>query len=176
MKLAYVVFAVTASLALHLGARVPAVQSPCRADSSYQRLRFWVGDWEILDSTGAHYANQRVHEAADGCAFTAEWEGRDGNNGLNLSAYDGATGEWRQVYVSNQVPAPLGVQLRRSDATYRGAGVRFIALVDPPTTQRHRSRITIAPLDGNAAVQLFEQSVDAGKTWTIQFTATHLRR
>ena len=32
--------------------------SPCAGDSSFQRLAFWVGDWEVLDSAGNHYANQ----------------------------------------------------------------------------------------------------------------------
>ena len=41
-----------------------ATTSPCAADSSYQRLAFWVGDWEVVDSTGAHYATQRVRTAS----------------------------------------------------------------------------------------------------------------
>jgi hypothetical protein len=37
-----------------------AAMTPCTADSGYQRLAFWVGDWDVFDSTGALYATQRV--------------------------------------------------------------------------------------------------------------------
>lgn len=147
--------------------------SPCAGDSNYQRLAFWVGDWEVVDSTGAHYATQRVRTVIDSCAITAEWTGRVGDKGLNLSAYDRTTGEWRQVYVSNQVPAPLGVTLRRSDPSYTGPGLRFIALLGAPAGNLARSRVTIMPLAGQRVMQLFEDSSDGGATWHPVFKAEH---
>jgi hypothetical protein len=36
--------------------RAAAAASPCAADSSYQRLAFWVGDWGVHDSAGTRYA------------------------------------------------------------------------------------------------------------------------
>src|SRR4029079_9839234 len=78
--------------------------TPCVSDSGYQRLAFWVGDWDVFDSTGAHYATQRVSAVIDECAITAEWASSGGNKGMGLSAFDVKTHEWKQVYVSNQVP------------------------------------------------------------------------
>jgi hypothetical protein len=170
--------ATVAAAPLHRGGTARAQRAPappCAADSNYQRLAFWVGDWEVVDSTGAHYANQRVRAVLDACAITAEWTGRVGDKGLNLTSFDGRTGEWRQMYVSNQVPAPSGVSLRRSDPSYNGPGVRFIALVDPPAGQVMRSRVTILPLDGHRVMQLFEDSKDGGTTWSVQFKAEHRR-
>jgi len=156
-------------------ARAEAVPT-CATDSNYQRLAFWVGDWEVVDSNGTHYATQRVRAVIDGCAFTAEWTGRVGDKGLNLSSFDGRTGEWRQVYVSNQVPAPLGVAIRRSDPTYGGPGIRFISLIEPPAGELARSRVTIMPLADHRAMQLFEDSKDGGKTWQVVFKAEHRPR
>jgi hypothetical protein len=130
----------------------------------------------VVDSTGAHYATQRVRAVIDNCAITAEWTGRVGDKGMNLSAFDGRTGEWRQMYVSNQVPAPLGVTLRRSDPSYGGPGIRFIPLLDPPTGNRARSRVTIMPLSDHRAMQLFEDSKDGGQTWLVVFRAEHRPR
>lgn len=175
-------FAAAASLALaparhHHAPRPHAAPLPaCSTDSSYQRLAFWVGDWEVLDSTGAHYAYQNVRAVIDDCAITAEWTGRVGDRGFNLSSYDGRTKEWRQMYVSNQVPTPLGVTLRRSDSTYTGPGVRFIPLLDPPAGVTTRSRVTIMPLSDHRAMQLFEDSRDGGQTWRVIFRAEHRLR
>jgi hypothetical protein len=150
--------------------------SPCAADSSYQRLAFWAGDWEVTDSTGAHYATQRVRAVVDACAFTAEWTGRAGDKGLSLSAFDIRTGEWKQVYVSNQVPYRSGVPVRHSDSTYRGPGIRFIPLLDPASREVVRSRVTIMPVSNDSALQLFEDSPDGGKTWKTLFKAQHRRQ
>jgi hypothetical protein len=92
-----------------------ATITPCAADSGYQRLAFWVGDWDVFDSTGAPYATQRVSAEIDQCAITAEWASSGGNKGMGLSAFDMKTHEWKQVYVSNQVPFRSGVSLRTSD-------------------------------------------------------------
>jgi hypothetical protein len=153
-----------------------AAAPPCSTDANYQRLAFWVGDWEVVDSTGAHYATQRVRAVIDACAITAEWTGRVGDKGMNLSAFDGRTGEWRQMYVSNQVPSPLGVSLRRSDPSYSGPGIRFIPLIDPPAADLARTRVTIMPLSDHRALQQFEDSPDGGNTWHIVFKAEHRRQ
>src|ERR1700736_4543411 len=79
-----------------------ATTSSCTADSSYQRLAFWVGDWDVYDTTGAHYATQRVRAVIDACAITAEWTGRVGDKGMSISAYDAQPGGWKQAYVGNQ--------------------------------------------------------------------------
>jgi hypothetical protein len=147
--------------------------SPCAADSNYQRLAFWVGDWAVYDSTGKRYATQRVRAVVDACAITAEWTGTKGDKGLSLSAFDGKTGEWKQVYVSNQLPYPSGVPVRHSDATYSGPGIRFIPLIDPAKGEFARSRVTIMPSSEHSAMQLFEDSPDSGKTWHTVFKAEH---
>ena len=149
--------------------------SVCAADTNYQRLAFWIGDWEVVDSAGAHYATQHVDAVLDSCAIVAEWKGIHGDRGLNLSAFDRRTGEWRQMYASNQVPAPAGVSLRRSDSLYGGPGIRFIPLVEP-TGNALRSRVTIMPIGNDRAMQLFEDSRDGGKTWRVIFRAEHRRQ
>jgi hypothetical protein len=150
-----------------------AAVSPCTADSNYQRLAFWVGDWDVYDSVGTRYATQRVHTVVDACAMTAEWTGPVGDKGMGLSAFDVRTGEWRQVYVSNQVPSPSGVMVRKSDPSYSGPGVRFIPLLDPAAGDLARSRVTIVPLSDHRALQLFEGTTDGGKTWRTVFKAEH---
>lgn len=147
--------------------------APCTADANYQRLAFWVGDWEVVDSTGAHYATQRVRAVVEGCAITAEWTGPAGNKGLSLFGFDARAGEWRQIYVSNQVPFPSGAPVRKSDPSYSGPGIRFIPLVDPGPGQLARSRVTIMLLSDHRPLQLFEDSSDGGQTWHTVFKAEH---
>jgi hypothetical protein len=153
-----------------------ATTSPCTADSGYQRLAFWVGDWDVFDSTGAHYATQRVRAVIDECAITAEWTSGGGNKGMGLSAFDVKTREWKQVYVSNQVPFRSGVTLRTSDPSYTGLGIRLIQLLDPTAGNPVQTRVTIMPLSGHRALQEFEDSRDGGKTWKVVFKGEHRLR
>jgi hypothetical protein len=150
--------------------------TPCVSDSGYQRLAFWVGDWDVFDSTGAHYATQRVSAVIDECAITAEWASSGGNKGMGLSAFDVKTHEWKQVYVSNQVPFRSGVSLRTSDPSYTGPGIRFISLPRPTGADLAQSRVTIMPLSGHRALQAFEDSHDGGKTWQVVFKGEHRLR
>jgi hypothetical protein len=153
-----------------------ATITPCAADSGYQRLAFWVGDWDVFDSTGAPYATQRVSAVIDQCAITAEWASSGGNKGMGLSAFDMKTHEWKQVYVSNQVPFRSGVSLRTSDPSYTGPGIRFISLPHPTAADLAQSRVTIMPLSGHRALQEFEDSRDGGNTWHVVFKAEHRLR
>jgi hypothetical protein len=150
-----------------------SIASACTADSSYQRLSFWVGTWDVVDSTGAHYATQRVTRVLEECAVIAEWTGTHGDKGISLSAFDPKTKEWKQVYASNQVPAPSSIKLRRSDPSYSGPGLRFIPLVDTADDSMIQTRVTIFPLNEHRTMQLFEDSRDAGKTWHLVFKAEH---
>lgn len=160
----------------HIEPAQGATASPCVADSSYQRLAFWVGDWDVYDSTGAHYATQRVSPVIDACAIAAEWTSGGGNKGMGLSAFDMKTHEWKQIYVSNQVPFRSGVTLRTSDPSYTGPGIRFIELSGAAASNLAQSRVTIMPLSGHRALQEFEDSKDGGKTWQVVFKAEHRLR
>ncbi|MEO7997675.1 MAG: hypothetical protein ABI852_09530 [Gemmatimonadaceae bacterium] len=151
----------------------PVAAASCSANPDYQQLAFWVGDWDVYDSLGSRYATQNVHAIVDGCAITADWIGRAGNKGFSVSAFDLRKREWKQVYVSNQTPTPSGVPVRHSDSTYHGPGVRFIPSLDVAAGEVARSRVTIMPLSGHRAVQLFEDSPDSGKTWHTIFKAEH---
>ncbi len=168
---------IPAALQAQQGAPAPAATtSPCVADSSYQRLAFWVGDWDVYDSTGARYATQRVRTVIDECAITAEWASGGGNKGLGLSAFDLKTRTWKQIYVSNQVPFRSGVTVRTSDPSYAGPGIRFVSVSDAAVESSLRNRVTILPLSDRRALQQFEESRDGGKTWKVVFKAEHRPR
>jgi len=172
------VVAIAACAPLHHSAEATplAAASRCAADSNYQRLAFWVGDWDLFDSTGLQYATQRVRPVVDACAFTAEWTGRVGDRGLGLAAFDVKTGEWKQFYVSNLVAIPSGVWVRKSDPSYTGPGIRLIPLVEPASGDLSRSRMTIMPMPYQRALQLFEDSPDGGKTWRTVFKSDNRPR
>ena len=158
----------------HITAEAPraTAASKCSTDSNFQRLAFWVGDWDVYDSVGTRYATQRVHAVLDACAITAEWIGPVGDKGMSLSAFDVRMGQWKQFYVSNQVPAPSSIKGRNSDPSYQGPGIRFIPLPDP-TAGLAQTRVTIMPLSGGRVLQQFEDSPDGGKTWHMVFKAEH---
>lgn len=147
--------------------------SPCVADSNFQRLAFWVGDWDVFDSVGTPYATQHVRAVVDACAITAEWTGGVGDQGMSLSAFDRRSGQWKQMYVSNQVPSPLGVLVRNSDPSYHGPGIRFVPVDDSATAALSRTRVTIVPLSEHRVLQQFEDSRDGGETWHTVFKAEH---
>ncbi len=153
----------------------PRTTSPCATSADFQRLAFWIGDWDVFDSTGVYYASQRVHAAIDACALTVEWTGRAGDKGFGVSAYDSRARQWKQMYVSNQVPFSSGVKYRTADRGYAGPGVRFVPVFAAGDSTRSQTRVSIVPLANDRVLQLFEDSSDGGATWHVEFKAEHRR-
>ena len=149
----------------------PSASPAACADSSFHRLDFWLGDWDAYDArSGRKYASQTVRAELDGCALVARWTGPEGDRGIGLFAYDPIDRAWTQTYVTNQVPSQAHASSRRGDTTWTGPGVRLRS-----SSGATLIRLTVTPLAGDRARQLFESSPDGGRTWTVMFDAEHRR-
>jgi hypothetical protein len=101
------------------------------------------------------------------------WTGRVGDKG---DKYLGVRCPYRRLETGlrfESVPSPEGIELRKSDRSYDGPGIRFVPLLETPPGNPSRSRVTIMPLSGHHVLQLFEDSSDGGKTWHTLFKAEH---
>ena len=64
-----------------------AVQTPAAAPASctaseYRQFDFWIGDWDVFDSTSAApVAHVVVDRILDGCALREDYQGANGTRG-----------------------------------------------------------------------------------------------
>jgi len=143
-------------------APAPAARpAPCSAPE-YRQFDFWLGDWDVTTADGKPAGRNTVTRPLGECVLQEHWKGLGGVSGESYNIYDAASGRWHQTWVDDR-----GTLLRLDGGLVDGAMV--LAGGDRNARGRTvRDRITWRP-DGDAVHQVWEQSTDAGKTWSVVF-------
>jgi hypothetical protein len=127
---------------------------------------FWLGDWRVEDAKGQHLGDNRVVPLLGGAVLQEHWRGSKGGRGTSLNAFLPERGVWQQTWLDQQ-GRPLVLE----------GGLKDGAMVlEGAQSQESRSRITWTPLPDGRVRQHWEQSADAGKTWTATFDGYYRRR
>ncbi|NIR44341.1 MAG: hypothetical protein GWN99_00265 [Gemmatimonadetes bacterium] len=139
----------------------------CSADE-HRQFDFWLGYWEVTDTTGQVVGTNAITRVASGCGLLEYWRSASGRTGTSLNWYEPGTGKWHQLWVG------LGIYLRLSGGLEDGrmvlSGKRDSgggAVID---------RITWTPLEGGRVRQVWESSLDGGATWKLQFDGMYARK
>jgi hypothetical protein len=142
-------------------AQAPAAK-PC-AGPEYRQFDFWIGDWTVEGPGGKTAGSNRIERIAGDCGLQETWTSATGGSGRSLNAYSPQDGKWHQVWLGS---GGLWMQLT--------GGLRDRSMVlEGQTVGREkevvRQRITWTPREDGRVRQLWEQSSDDGKTWTVAF-------
>jgi hypothetical protein len=162
----------------HLLPDLPSSPAPATKASSarlacsspeHRRFDFWIGEWRVVNSDGTPAGTNRIEKILGGCALQESWAGQGGMNGRSLNSYDARTGRWHQTWVDD-----------RGDLLLLEGGWRDGKMILEGTRpgkrdQTEHNRICWARRDGDRVRQLWEVSVDGGKSWKVVFDGTYLR-
>ena len=162
-----------------LPANIAAAQTPptppksCATDSTYHVFDFWVGTWNVIDSTGANLGSNRIERIVGGCAFIENWREPDGSEGKSLFYYATDQRRWKQVWVTPDAMLPGGFKEKRLVAKLPGGGVRFQGEIIGPLAVT-LDRTTLTPMPGGRVRQLIEISRNGGTSWITTFDAIYV--
>ncbi|HEY2558296.1 MAG TPA: hypothetical protein VGI48_01135 [Caldimonas sp.] len=137
----------------------------------HRQFDFWVGHWEVYVPSGKKAGENRIQVIADGCALLEEWSGGGGVTGKSLNIYDTGDRHWHQTWVDNS-----GTLLMLTGGFAERSMVMAMtgpSPIDPAKTVQQR--ITWTPAADGSVRQLWESSVDAGRTWTVLFDGRYVR-
>ena len=161
-------------LAIAIAILAPAAYQPsCAADSAYQVLNFWVGNWRVVDSAGTEVGTNRVESILGGCAIVENWTDASGSEGKSLFYYVSAQRQWKQVWVTPSAMMPGGQKEKHLVARFTDGGVRF----QGEYQGQHGlvlDRTTLQPLAGGWVRQVIEVSRDGGQQWLVTFLGLYL--
>jgi hypothetical protein len=143
------------------------------ADPEFHRLDFWVGQWKVFDAvTGQLDGTNRIEKILHGCALIENWTEADGHGeGKSLFYYNPATGNWKQVWVTDAGTckekqlvsgAPEGAVRFQGEIALRGGGTVL-------------DRTTLTPGSDGRVRQVIEISRDHGTTWKTVYDAFYVR-
>ena len=141
---------------------------PCSA-AEYGQFDFWLGEWSVTTPDGKH-AGENSITRAHGCVLREEWRGAGGFTGSSLNIYDAATRRWHQTWVDNSGTLLL------LDGRFEDGAMRMTGSSPGSDGKPVQQRITWTPLDEKTVRQLWEQSADGGRTWTVAFDGKYRKR
>jgi hypothetical protein len=155
-------------------ARVNANAHPCAADPNFHAFDFWIGEWDV-QPTGATRgpigsgAASIVERQLDGCVIQENWLPPGGAGaGKSFNIYNSVTRQWEQYYVDS-----------RGTITHYKGGFKDdgnLYLEADQFGTPNRIRMTFFNQGPTQVRQLGHVSTDGGKTWTVTFDLTYVRK
>lgn len=148
---------------------VLCLSTPQSQPSTPHQFDFWIGEWEVRTPDGKPAGTSRIESILGGAVIQEHWKGAAGDTGTSFNFVDAATGQWRQFWVSKN-----GNALDLRGGLKEGRMVLEGETRTPKGPQQERISWTPRP-DGTVR-QLWEQSLDGGKTWTVAFDGIYTKR
>lgn len=134
----------------------------------HRQFDFWIGDWDV-QMGGQLAGTNTIQLILDGCVLQENWTGSKGGTGKSFNLYDSAKGKWQQTWVDN-VGNLLELYGEFKDGVMRltGENVR--------NGKKTLQRLSFFPLEKDRVRQLWEQSQDDGKNWSVAFDGLYIRK
>jgi hypothetical protein len=141
---------------------------PCSAPE-YRQFDFWVGEWVVQGPKGQQVGTNRIERVEGGCGLQENWTASNGTTGRSINAYHPALRKWVQAWVGGGSTLLL-------EGGYDGEKMILSGVSIGPSGAKTSDRITWSRLPGGKVRQVWEQSTDGGRTWTVAFDGTYSPR
>jgi hypothetical protein len=151
----------------------PAQSAPC-AGAEFHQMDFWLGTWD------ARYANDPgappdgrnvITREYGGCVIQEQFDGGPAAQGLighSVSTFHRPMGKWRQTWVDNQGGYYA--------LTGGPAGDDFVLENMRPSNNAPYMRMLFEEITADSFTWRWQQSTDAGATWSDQWVIYYTRR
>ncbi len=146
---------------------------PCVYRPEARQFDFWVGDWDVSNA-GAPAGTSRIEKMVGDCVIFESWTGVNGYVGKSFNVYDPVKKRWQQTWVdvTGRITEYYG-EFRDGNLYYLSES---ISTGPDGKEQRTLGRMTFFNLGKDQVRQLWEQSTDEGKTWTVAFDGLYTRK
>ncbi len=142
----------------------------CMLKPEYRQFDFWVGEWDVMNPRGQLAGTSSVQLILGNCVVFENWTGTRGSNGKSFNIYNAAKGKWQQNWVdSSGSVLELTGEFKDNAMRLTGESLR-------PGGAKTLERLTFTKINADRIRQLWEQSADDGKTWTVAFDGTYIRK
>jgi hypothetical protein len=165
--------AVTILVSVLLAGYAPAQTKParpCAALPEHRQFDFWIGEWTVQDPQGNTVGTNVIKSIEDGCVILEDWTGSRGGTGKSLNFYDSTLKKWRQTWADS-----MG-NVSEFAGEYRDGAMRYEGEVHRQNGARALNRLTFFNLGPDRVRQFSEISRDGGKTWTVAYDFTYIRK
>ncbi len=143
--------------------------APCQS-AEHKQFDFWIGDWEVKDSSGKLVGHNSIFPILNGCALSENWTSAAGNNGVSYNFFDKSSKQWHQTWIDDSgSPLYLNGSYINNQMVLQGEQTNAQG-----STSLHK--ITWTLLDDGRVSQYWQLSNDEGKTWNDIFLGFYNRK
>jgi tetratricopeptide (TPR) repeat protein len=146
------------------------VARPCMFAAQHRQFDFWLGEWNVFNPAGEQVGTSSILNLAEGCAVFENWTNTQGKTGKSLNFYNRDKDKWQQTWVGFD-----GGVLEFAGEYLNGA-MRYSTETTAKDGKKTLQKLTFFNLSPDRVRQLWEQSSDEGKTWTVVFDGLYVRR
>lgn len=142
----------------------------CMNTPGYRQFDFWVGEWDVFNKNNRQVGTNSVKMLEDGCIIAENWtSAQPGMTGKSFNFYNPTTGKWHQSYMDNAGSNWM------MDGAYKDGELRFEGTIFSPTGNV-LVHMTFFNMGADKVRQWAETSSDEGKTWSVIWDATYVRK
>ena len=154
--------------------QAPAQGSAPTCDApEYRQFDFWVGEWDVEVKgapTGRPKPQSSIQRILKGCVIFENWMPPNGQDGKSFNVYNRQTKKWEQTWVDSSG----GVIHFTGEA--RDGNMYYTTEYLDAKGQKVQGKMAYFPQGPDRVRQLWEQSSDGGKTWTVAFDGIYIRK
>ena len=155
---------------LLIALNIQAQTSPCKDNEIFDKLDFWVGEWDVFTPQGQKAGENNITKILDDCALLEEWTGTTASKGKSFNFYNWQEKKWRQIWIDNfGNPLFFDGEVRQDSMIYTGTSLS-------PQSETIHNEMTLSKVSKDEVRQLWRQSNDEGKTWVTVFDGQYLRK
>lgn len=144
---------------------------PCEHDESFSEFDFWVGEWDVHVAGGTFAGSNVIQRAERGCVLLENWTNASGGTGSSINYVDKISGEWVQIW-NDASGSQINIRGGLTDEGMLLTGtIHYVA-----NGKTAPFRGLWAPLPDGRVRQFFEESSDAGETWSPWFEGFYTRK
>ncbi len=151
--------------------KMVATAFPCTANQKAREFDFWIGEWDVYQTgTQNRVGHSLVQNVAGDCAILENWTSLSGQSGKSINYYNPATGKWEQDWMGSD-----GAPQRYLEGEYKDTALRFTyeAVQNGQKTIGH---FIFYNLGKDKVRQFQDMSVDGGKTFSVSYDFTYIRK
>jgi hypothetical protein len=145
--------------------------TPCAFVPEHRQFDFWVGEWDVQNPQGQPAGTSSIQRMLGDCVIYENWtSGGGAYTGKSFNLYNSTLRKWQQFWADDK-----GGVLEFS-GEYKDNELRYTGESLDPKGNKIMHRLTFFNLSPGRVRQLWEQSTDNAKTWTIAFDGLYIRK
>jgi beta-lactamase regulating signal transducer with metallopeptidase domain len=128
---------------------------------------FWVGKWNVVDSTGKSLGVNVISKNENGYLLTEKWHDSQGGSGTSVNFFDPADKMWHQIWVDSK-----GSVIRFKGA-WKNDRMELSGTSVDAAGKSKSVTMTLTPQQDRTVRQQIEESKDGGTTWSTLFEGVY---